>query len=320
MRSLALLVLAAWLCLGGGAVKAQSDDSQPADTPVADDAAPPPGPALLASDTAPLVCDPAASRFRYVEVRGTGFDAWATQRLVGNLVDTDNGVALARWPSVWVSPHGRLTLEVNLCADPFRGRGALAPGNYTVVVGAGNGAVIAATSIALVPPAEAPAAGDASADAAPTPDLSAPPRSGPGARQQPFPPGAQGMLADGWQLVVTDVTPDAYTAIHAAVPSAIAPTADQRDFVVRIQATYLGQGTGVFSAMRLVLLSGSGTTYDQLHNGCGVLPDIVPPNLVTAGGSVRGNICFSVRPAEIDSLVMVDNQTADNDRVYFSLK
>lgn len=120
--------------------------------------------------------------------------------------------------------------------------------------------------------------------------------------------------------MVTGVTPDAWSGIHSAVPSSIAPAADQRDYMVRVQAAYQGQGTGVFSAMRLALVSGTQTTYDQLHNGCGVVPDMVPPNLVTPAGQVRGNVCFAVRASDVDSLVLLDNQPSDSDKLYFSLR
>ena len=90
--------------------------------------------------------------------------------------------------------------------------------------------------------------------------------------------------------------------------------------MVRVQATFLGQGTGVFSGMRLALVSGIQTTYDQLHNACGTVPDMLPPNLVTSGGSVRGNVCFTVRASDIDTLTMFDNQSTEADRIYFALK
>ena len=332
---------------------ADQPNDQPSSDQPSDQA--PAGPILQPSNSAPVLCDPASPGFRYVEVRGSGFDAWARQRLVGNLLD-GNGVAQVSWGSVWVSPQGGLTLEVNLCADPFRGRPALAAGTYTLAVGQASGAAIAATSIAVSPPAEPPAEGDlpvlveppattagspeptpvpfvlpnaVSAAPAPTPltlPVIAPtptpaPRTGPGSRQQPFPLGAPGLLVDGWQLVVTGVSPDAWSGIHDSVPSSIAPAADQRDYEVRVGATYQGQGTGVFSAMRLALLSESTqTTYDQLHNGCGVVPDMVPPNLVTPGGEVRGNVCFTVRASDTDALVLFDNQSNDNDRLYFALR
>jgi hypothetical protein len=348
-----LVVLAAWLLVVTAVIANAQSDGQSAPPTDQPSDQPPVGPSLQPSDHAPVICDAATSGFRFVEVRGSGFDAWATQRLVGNLVD-GNGVAQVQWGSVWVTPQGGLTLEVNLCADPFRGRPALAAGTYTVAVGQSSGAAIAATSIDVSPPPEAPAEGElpavvsppanTSANPAPTPipfvlpnALTAPaptpltlifaaptptpvPRTGPGSRQQPFPLGAPGLLVDGWQLVVTGVSPDAWAGIHSAVPSSIAPAADQRDFEVRIWATYLGQGTGVFSAMRLALVTGSQTMYDQLHNGCGVVPEMVPANLVTPGGEVRGNVCFTVRASDSDTLVLFDNQSNDNDRLYFALR
>jgi hypothetical protein len=396
VRSLSRFVLAAWLGLASavsnvgavGPLYAQSDGStgESAPTDVAppadvaepsDDAQPaaPIGPNLQASDYAPVVCTPGSAGFRYVEVRGSGFDAWATQRLVGNVVD-GNGLSQMQWGSVWVSPQGRLTLEVNLCADPFRNRPALPAGNYTVMVGPGSGQPIAATSIALSPPPEPPGEDDESLPAvmppaaasatapAPTaipfvlpnitanptptplpmptlsggiaspgtsssgtawtgvaaPALASAPRTGPGSPSQPFPLGAPGTLDDGWQLVVTGVTPDAWSGIHSAVPSTNPPASDQRDYMVRVQATFMGQGTGVFSGMRLALVSGIKTTYDQLHNACGTVPDMVPPNLVTPSGSVRGNLCFTVRASDVDSLTLFDNQSTEPDRVYFALK
>jgi hypothetical protein len=294
-----------------------ADDSSDAQQPMEQPA--PSGPTLQPLDTAPVICDPAASRFRYLEVRGTGFDAWATQRLVGNLTD-EAGAARVQWGSVWVTPQGRLTLEVNLCADPFRGRPALPAGNYALAVGPGTGAAIASTSIALSPPPEPPAEGEPQAPPSGVRASATPATIKRSTQAQPLPQGTPGTLADGWQLVVMGVTPDAWSVIHSAVPSSLQPASDQRDLLVQLQAVYTGQGTGVFSAMRLSLVSGIQTTYDQLRNGCGIVPDMVPPNLVTPGGSVRGNVCFQVRASDLDSLVLFDNQPAENDRVYFSLK
>src|SRR5260221_3656212 len=92
---IALISVAVWLALAT-TVLAQSDaqTAPPGDQP-ADQAAPsdqpaeqaPVGPMLQASDTAPVICDPPTHGFRYVEVRGSAFDAWASQRLVGDLLD-----------------------------------------------------------------------------------------------------------------------------------------------------------------------------------------------------------------------------------------
>jgi hypothetical protein len=47
---------------------------------------------------------------------------------------------------------------------------------------------------------------------------------------------------------------------------------------------------------------------------------MVPPNLATSGGSVRGVVCFIVRISDIDSLLLFDNQAIEADRLYFALK
>ena len=318
------------------------------------------GPLLQPSDYTPVLCDPNAAGFRYVEVRGTGFDAWSTQHLMGALLDA-SGRARESWSSVWVSPRGRLTLEVNLCADPTQKHAALDAGDYTVAVAQSNGATIATAGISLAPPPEPGAETDQaepmpapptlpsqsptlltptpiapyvipSLDAQPSPTplpvagLAAPtptpaPRGGPGSLQQPLPLGAPGNLVDGWQLVIQGISPDAYQGIKAEVPLAVAPAADQRDFVVRAQATYLGPGTGVFGNVRLALYSTAAQlTYDQISNTCGVIPDALTPNVVTQGTAVRGNVCFVVRAGDIGSLVAYDNQANPGDRVYFALQ
>jgi len=367
VRSVFLLGLVAWLALAVAAYAQdasgadQAGDQPPAQDQPADESAPPPpsGPLLQPLDPSPVVCDPNTAGFRFLELRGSGFDNWATQRLAASTVDA-NGTPIVQWSSVWVSPQGKLTLELNLCADPFRGRPALPAGAYTVVVGQG-GQSIAATSFQLQTPPDTSAQGDetaptlpvsepltpapsptpaqplvAPAQATPTPfpTFSLPllagstptpvptPRSGPGTLQQPFLMGAPGLLADGWQVLVTGVTPDAWTGIHDAVPfNTQAPSSDQRDFEVRVQGTFQGQGTGVFSGMRLALANANSgaVMYDQLHNSCGTLPDPIPPNLVTSGGVTRGNVCFVVRATDIPSLVLVDNEVTDADKQYFAL-
>jgi hypothetical protein len=165
VRGLILLVL--WLALASPAFAADDEDTAPPSEPTE-----PSGPMLVAADPAPLVCDADVNRLQFLELRGTGFDAWALQRLSGSVVD-GAGRPLASWSSVWVSPQGRLTLELNLCADRLRGRPALEPGSYTVQVGPAGGAAIAATSVELAT-APVPEAGDA-AMPAPAPQATTPP-------------------------------------------------------------------------------------------------------------------------------------------------
>jgi hypothetical protein len=378
------LVAAVGLLLAPLGVLAQEEQPIETTEPAEQPAGPvvPAGPMLTSADLAPSVCTAGPSVLRFLEVRGSGFEPWALQRLNGALLD-GAGAAQITWSSVWVSPQGQLTLEINLCADPFRGRPALGPGSYTVAIGPESGA-IAATTIELSAPAEPtdeaamPAAeaagptdaatpvaqvgangsdtssgeatgqaGQPAAEASPVPSganndqpaatptptplpalslpaLAAPtptpgPRTGLGSRQQPFPLGAPGTLADGWQLLVSGVSPDAFEGIQKEFPSARAPAADQRSFIVRVEATYRGERTGVFSASRLGLLAANGESYTQLDDACGLVPDILPPNLVVPGGQVRGNVCFTVRASDVDGLVLFDTAGRDNERPFFNL-
>ena len=344
VRQLLLVGLALWFCVASSAF-AQTDDQA---APPPDDQAP--APTLQPATDSALVCDPSAAGLRYLEVRGSGFDAWATQRLVGDVVDA-SGAPQIHWSSIWVSPAGQLTLEVNLCSDPFLNRPALPAGDYTIAIGQSDGTPIADAGISLSSPDEIDQSVSATPTQAAAPPTATPftyvipqipaapsmtalpisvlpsptptpgPRIGPGSLPQPYPPGAPGTLVDGWQLVITGVTPDAFTGIKAAVPSAIQPASDQRDYMVRAQATYQGPGTGVLSGVRLALLSTKTQfVYDQISNTCGVIPDSLPPNVTTTGNAVRGNVCFMVRAADVGSLIAFDNQPTESDRVYFALQ
>jgi hypothetical protein len=151
MRLLVPLVLATWFVLGAIMASAQEEDTAPTPTEVAEPAGPT-GPVLAATDPAPQACDAGTTRQRFLEVRGSGFDAWALQRLQGTVLD-GAGRPQMSWNSIWVSPQGRLTLEIGLCASTFRGRGALGPGTYSVFVNSPSGAPIASAAIDLAGPA-----------------------------------------------------------------------------------------------------------------------------------------------------------------------
>ncbi len=280
------------------------------------------GPVLQPVNDTPAACDPTQPGFSYVEVRGSGFDAWSGQRLVGTLVDA-SGAPQAQWPSVFVTPTGQLTLELNLCAEPLQNRPALGPGDYTVSVGSTDGSAIASAGISLQGPGAASDAGEQQAPAAtsPQPTPQPAPRSGPGGPGQPMPPGNAANLVDGWQLGIASINPDAYSSIKTAIASAVAPSPDTRDLMLGLQATYVGSGTGTFANSRLALVNTkTQAQYDQLSNNCGFIPNAISPNVVTPGTVVVGNVCFTVPATDIGSLMLVDNQASPADRVYFALQ
>lgn len=345
-RLVLLASLAVTLLLGAGLASA-ADDTPPEAT----------GPTLTPAQSNVGVCDPAHPAARYLQVMGTGFDAWAGARLAGSVVD-ENGNGVATWKSIWVNPGGDLTLEVNVCDDPYLRRAALDPGDYVVSVTSPAGdETLAATTIAIgdfpalsvpgsatttpipaLPTATAPptvaitvpsavltpaATGAASAPSlaplllSPTPS----PRTGVGSRQSPLPEGAPGDLGDGWQLAVTGVTPDAWTGSSQSFqPTNKGPANNLQYFLVRIQATYTGQGSSSFSEYRLALVGATTGPYTVVQNSCGAAPDELPPTLVSTGGVVRGNVCWAVRSTDVPSLVMYDQQMPEVSRLYFALR
>ena len=155
MRRLLLTILFTTSMLASSSV-AYAQEAQPSQEQQDEDTSVPPaapensGPSLIANQQPTVACDPAATRLRFLEVRGSGFDNWALQRLTSRLVDA-GGTPLMSWGSVWVSPKGQLTLEVNLCADPFSGRGPLPSGTYGLLVSPRDGAAIASTTLEIAP-------------------------------------------------------------------------------------------------------------------------------------------------------------------------
>jgi hypothetical protein len=144
------------------------------------------------------------------------------------------------------------------------------------------------------------------------------PATGPGSRQQPLPIGSTINTFDDWQITITGVTPDAWSGIHSANPSNVGPAPDLQYFVLRVQAIYTGSGSSTFSDLRLGLV-GPATSYDQIKNSCGLIPDEVQPTVVANGGVVRGNVCFSVRKSEANQLAVFDTLTPEASRTYVAL-
>jgi hypothetical protein len=300
------------------------------------------GPTLAPARSDVSICALAGSGGRFLEIRGSRFDGWIGQRLPGVLLDQD-GNQQARWRTIWVDPSGQLTLEVNLCEDAASGRGPLAPGTYQITIGDGSSSEpIAMTTFELLdqpPPAHVPAPSPPVARPPQSPAVVVPPgdptgytpgplapylapntpggapRTGPGSRQQPLPLGAPLSLFDGWHVIVSGVTPDAWSGIHDAVPSNKGPAPNLQLFMLRVQATYTGTGSALFSELRLGLV-GPSSTYDQINNACRLIPDPLLPTLVSEGGIVRGNVCFAVRTSDAGSLAVYDTLTAEPARVY----
>ena len=147
MPRLFLLLLVVVCLVVPSVAVAQEEDEDAAQAEAA------PAPTLTPTRPQAPICQ-LAGNARFLEIRGTGFDAWIDQRLPGMLTDADGNPEDA-WRTIWVDPNGNVTLAVNLCDDVARQRGPLAPGTHWVFIGDGSGGdPIAATSFDLseVPP------------------------------------------------------------------------------------------------------------------------------------------------------------------------
>ncbi|MCY4086251.1 MAG: calcium-binding protein [Actinomycetia bacterium] len=143
-----------------------------------------------------------------------------------------------------------------------------------------------------------------------------------GSRANPIPVGQAATLHDSWVVTVNSVTPNATGLVLAENQFNDPPEAGRQFFIVNISATYTGQGSDWFNSSRLEAVGPSAVAYSTLGDSCGVIPGDFPDfTNVFTGGTVTGNICWSVRSSDAGSLVMFDDDVFldDSQRVWFKL-
>ncbi|MFL5818401.1 MAG: hypothetical protein ACJ76L_12480 [Conexibacter sp.] len=124
-----------------------------------------------------------------------------------------------------------------------------------------------------------------------------------------------------WQVRVVSVTPDATAAVLAENMFNEPPAPGWQFYVARVRATYLGADSAAYDGgYRLRAVGDSNVGYRSFIDSCGVAPDELSDAEVFGGGTIEGNVCWSVRAADAASLVMYDvGEGLDDPRVYFSL-
>jgi len=132
-----------------------------------------------------------------------------------------------------------------------------------------------------------------------------------GTRESPIPVGQAGDAGDNWSLKVTDVVANANDVVAARNKLNEPPAAGRVFFLVGIEATYTGTEptNAVALQFRLHAIDAGNVAYDA-SNGCGVIPDELPIADVFQGGTVRGNVCWSVDASKTSSLVMYADRSA----------
>jgi hypothetical protein len=131
-----------------------------------------------------------------------------------------------------------------------------------------------------------------------------------GSREHPYPLGTPASVAGGrWSVRIDAVDPDATERILAVEPLDDPPAVGRQFFLVHVTATFNGPGTAVAWEDLLSGLAAVGPSqlaYDQTDaNSCGTVPDdLQDVGDVFAGATVAGNVCFAVRSADAQGLLL----------------
>jgi len=142
-----------------------------------------------------------------------------------------------------------------------------------------------------------------------------------GTRENPISFGEEVNIGD-WTFVVTDVVSDA-TELVLAESQINEPPAEGRQYtLITMAVTYNGKGSASLSSSVQVQAVGESNVAYDYRDGCSyVIPNPLPSTEVFEGGTLTGNICWSVRAEDVDSLVMfVDIGFNADNRVYLALQ
>ena len=141
-----------------------------------------------------------------------------------------------------------------------------------------------------------------------------------GTRANPIPMGEAVQLDDDWELTVLSVEPDATDSILAEDSFADPPASGHQFFVATVRVTYIGETSEEFYGWNLRTVGQSAVSYDQFDNSCGwSVPNELPSNELFTGGTIEGNLCWSIDSADADSLVLYDGDQRGSDRIFLSL-
>ena len=140
--------------------------------------------------------------------------------------------------------------------------------------------------------------------------------------QNPAAFGSAVTTPSGWVIAVVSVTPNATQQVMAENRFNDPPAAGRQFFIARIRATYQGTGYERFDGTyRLRAIGAARVSYSTFQDSCGVIPDRISDAEVASGGTVEGNVCWSVRTGDASRLVMYDDPLLgdDRDRRWFAL-
>jgi hypothetical protein len=162
-------------------------------------------------------------------------------------------------------------------------------------------------------------AGTSTSTAASTRGLTAPPLTGvrpattastaplTGSRSNPVPLGQAGQPAGlAWRVRVLEVTQNANEVVRRANQFNKPPAEGRQFFLVKVELTYIGQGSESPGRVELRALGAAQVLYSDYQDSCGVIPDeYSQKNTVFTGGTIEGNACWSVGSEDVSTLLML---------------
>jgi hypothetical protein len=143
-----------------------------------------------------------------------------------------------------------------------------------------------------------------------------------GSRESPVPKGTAADMEDGWRIAVSSATPDATAAVRATNRFNDPPVGGRQFFIGTVSVTRTGAPPARFNRASLYAVGPSNVGYTTFTDSCGVIPNELPSNELFSGGTISGNVCWSVSTSDAGSLLMYRTAGfgSDGQRIYFALR
>ena len=129
--------------------------------------------------------------------------------------------------------------------------------------------------------------------------------------------------AGSWRLRVSAITPDGTDEVMEENQFNDPPPEGNQFFIASLEATYTGTESSTFSGdMTLKSVGDSRVAYEGIDAYCGVIPDNIDDSGETfPGGTITGNVCWSIQSTDAASLVMIVEESFnfDDTRAFLSL-
>ncbi len=127
-----------------------------------------------------------------------------------------------------------------------------------------------------------------------------------------------------WRLRVSAITPDGTDEVMEENQFNDPPPEGNQFFIASLEATYTGTEPSTFWVdMTLKSVGDSKVAYEGGNASCGVIPDNIDDSGETfPGGTITGNVCWSIQSTDAASLVMIVEESfsfGDDTRAFFAL-